>query len=494
MLAIDDDDGVLTAVDHALIRRRRRRWIAVLIIAVLALVGYSVYRQISRIDTPVTYQNDEDNFKYGSIGSDRGNGIPYWIWRTMPEVCPAGLLPGGYAALGVIQEPGKATPIGFSQRQVGPVTQVAPNCGLCHTASVRRSAADTAPMTYLTAPAQQLNLENYFKFLFSCGTDPSFTKDNVLAAIGKHTKLGLVDKLIYRIAVPRVRKALAEKKKLFDSIIAGRPPWGPGRVDTFNPYKVLVFNLDMSHDTSIGTADFMSIWNQAPREGVWLHWDGNNDSVDERNLSAAIGAGATPETLDIPNILRIKRWILDKPAPAYPFAIDYAKVAAGKPVYDRECAACHDIGAKYYGQVTPLAELKTDRERNAAFDTAMATRMNTIGDGYPWHFHRFRTTNGYANHPLDGIWLRAPYLHNGSVPSLRDLLKPDAQRPATFYRGNDVYDPQNVGFVSTEAQSGGRQFYKFDTHDPGNGNAGHLYGINLSDQDKDALIEYLKTL
>jgi hypothetical protein len=124
----------------------------------------------------------------------------------------------------------------------------------------------------------------------------------------------------------------------------------------------------------------------------------------------------------------------------------------------------------------------------------MATRMNTIGDGYPWHFHRFRTTNGYANHPLDGIWLRAPYLHNGSVPSLRDLLKPDAQRPATFYRGNDVYDPQNVGFVSTEAQSGGRQFYKFDTHDPGNGNAGHLYGINLSDQDKDALIEYLKTL
>ena len=63
------------------------------------------------------------------------SGAPLWI-RVMPEICPS-QLPGGYASLGVIQEPGMPTPIGFSRRQIGPVDIVGPNCGLCHTASVR---------------------------------------------------------------------------------------------------------------------------------------------------------------------------------------------------------------------------------------------------------------------------------------------------------------------------------------------------------------------
>ena len=65
--------------------------------------------------------------------------------------------------------------------------------------------------------------------------------------------------------------------------------------------------------------------------------------------------------------------------------------------------------------------------------------MNTIGDGKPWAFSQFRKTQGYANMPLDGLWLRAPYLHNGSVPDLRALLFPE-ERPAAFYRAYDVYD------------------------------------------------------
>jgi len=480
-----------TAVNRESLKRRRRRWIGVALLAVLGLVGYSLYRQIGIINVPVDYANDEDHFKYGSIGSDV-KGIPYWIWKTMPDVCPS-QLPGGYASLGVIQEPGKDTPIGFSKRRVGPVDLVGPNCSLCHTASVR-SAATAEPQIYLTAPANQLNLMGYFQFLFACGRDPNFTADNIMAAIDKRTRLRLADRLAYRISVKEVRKGLLERAPLFDSIAADRPPWGPGRVDTFNPYKVLVFHLDMSKDKSIGTADFMSIWNQAPREGIWLHWDGNNDSVDERNLSAAMGAGATPDTLDFQRILRIKRWILTKAPPPYPFPIDYAKAVAGKPVYDRYCAACHDIGARYFGGVTPLSELGTDPERKNSFDAAMAERMNTIGGAEPWHFTRFRPTDGYANHPLDGIWLRAPYLHNGSVPNLRDLLNPVNERPVNFYRGNDVYDQHNVGFVSSEAQGNGRTFYRFDTRDRGNGNQGHLYGVGLSPQDKNALLEYLKTL
>ncbi|HTW70647.1 MAG TPA: cytochrome c [Acetobacteraceae bacterium] len=484
----------LTAVD-IVERRDGRRWtIAFGVIAVLVVIAISFALQISRINKPVGYANDEMYFRYGSIGSDVV-GVPYWVFRVMPEICPTDL-PGGYASLGVIQEPGMPTPIGFSMRRIGPVDIVGPNCALCHTASVRATPTSD-PMIVTTAPAHQLNLMGYFKFLFACGRSPDFTAGNVLSAISKYQSLGLFDRLTYRFVVmPQLRTALAEKGAKFDSIIAGRPDWGPGRVDTFNPYKVLVFNLDMKNDTSIGTARFMSIWNQAEQEGIWHHWDGNNDSLDERNLSAAIGAGVTlnPPSFDFAGIERIKQWLMNHPPPAYPFPIDLALAAQGKPIYQRMCASCHDPSGEHFGTVTPLASIGTDPERNLAFDKAMAARMNTIGAGYPWAFHRFRSTNGYANHALEGIWVRAPYLHNGSVPTLDDLLKPPEQRPVTFYAGDDVYDQAHVGFVSSEASSGDRKFLLFDTRLKGNSNTGHVYGTTLSDQDRRALLEYLKSL
>src|SRR5437879_13775751 len=122
-------------------RERWKRWrwllIAIGVVAVAGLVGASLFRQQMRVDVPVAYESDEDHFKYGSITSD-AEGLPYWIWATMPEVCPT-LLPGGYASLGVIQEPGRSTPIGFSVRRVGFLDQVGPNCALCHTATVRKA-------------------------------------------------------------------------------------------------------------------------------------------------------------------------------------------------------------------------------------------------------------------------------------------------------------------------------------------------------------------
>jgi hypothetical protein len=90
--------------------------------------------------------------------------------------------------------------------------------------------------------------------------------------------------------------------------------------------------------------------------------------------------------------------------------------------------------------------------------------------------------------------MRGPYLHNGSVPTIGDLLKAPAQRPASFYRGNNLLNTQDIGFVSDLAQEKGLHFVLFDTRQPGKGNAGHLYGTGLSDQDKKAILEYLKTL
>ena len=85
----------------------------------------------------------------------------------------------------------------------------------------------------------------------------------------------------------------------------------------------------------------------------------------------------------------------------------------------------------------------------------------------PYRFTHFRKTNGYANQPLDGIWLRAPYLHNGSVPTLRDLLEPPEQRPKVFYRGYDVFDQDGRRLrLERCRRQNGQTFFQYDTSIP----------------------------
>jgi hypothetical protein len=233
-----------------------------------------------------------------------------------------------------------------------------------------------------------------------------------------------------------------------------------------------------------------------------LHWDGNNVSLEERNRSAAMGAGVTPPTADRPRMKRIADWLLTLPSPPYPFAIDKGLAARGAPAYKKYCADCHgtdgkDFRGKYVGKVTPIEEIGTDRHRLDSYTYTVAVNQNMIFAGYgEERFSHFRKTFGYANSPLDGLWLRAPYLHNGSVPTVRDLLEPSSRRPIQFFRGYDVYDQKKVGFVSDVPDEKGKKFFVYDTREPGNGNKGHEgvgYGTELSPAEKEALVEYLKT-
>jgi hypothetical protein len=96
----------------------------------------------------------------------------------------------------------------------------------------------------------------------------------------------------------------------------------------------------------------------------------------------------------------------------------------------------------------------------------------------------------YKATPLEGVWATAPYLHNGSVPSLYELLLPPEKRSKTFHVGNREYDPRSMGYDSKP----GKGLYKYDTTLPGFSNAGHTYGTTLSDEDRRALLEFLKSL
>jgi hypothetical protein len=102
----------------------------------------------------------------------------------------------------------------------------------------------------------------------------------------------------------------------------------------------------------------------------------------------------------------------------------------------------------------------------------------------------WRATGQYLARPLTGVWATAPYLHNGSVPTLWHLLHP-TQRPTKFIVGNREYDPARLGY------STGGSGWTFDTSQPGNSNIGHAgdkYGTNLTEDQKAALLEYLKTI
>jgi hypothetical protein len=103
----------------------------------------------------------------------------------------------------------------------------------------------------------------------------------------------------------------------------------------------------------------------------------------------------------------------------------------------------------------------------------------------------WRGTGKIKTPSLAGVWATAPYLHNGSVPTLYDLLLPGAQRPKKFFVGGHELDAAKVGFVTKAAEPNS---FAFDTAVPGNHNTGHEYGTKLSDQERWALVEYLKTL
>lgn len=462
-------------------------------------------------DVPVDYDDMREHFKYGSIGSETASGLPYWIWKVLPEMFPE-KFPGraGYASFGFLYEEGRDLPIGVSRRRSQGIDRVWLNCAVCHTGTVRETPG-SAPNIYLGMPANNFRLYEFIQFLRAVALDNRFTPELVMAKIeAMGGKLDFVDRLLYRyLVVDRVRSSLFGLRQQL-AFLNRQHDWGPGRVDTFNPYKAIQFNFPMDklpREELIGPADYPSIWNQGPRQGMYLHWDGNNPSVEERNKSAALGAGVTPVTIDLRRIGRIEDWLWEFKSPPYPKPIDAKLAGAGRKLYAEYCANCHGMmeGARYnfdthrfnrLGTVEPLRLIRTDPGRLNSYTELLSVNQNMLYAGYSWRFEQFRKTNGYANMPLDGIWLRAPYLHNGSVPTLRDLLEPAERRPKTFYRGYDVFDWGKVGFVSSVGEERGRKFFRFDTLVEGNSNAGHdgaAYGTELSDADKNAIVEFMKT-
>lgn len=452
------------------------------LIALSAMLTLEYKRLTIKPWPPAHFDDDVEHFKYGSIGAEV-NGYPYLIWRELPYIFK-NKLPGGFKEFGFIAEDGRELPIGVSVRRYG-VKRVGFNCAACHTTYVSFGGKSRL---VLGAPANQLDLQAYIRFLTEVSTDPKLTADTVFASAEANGRpFGWFNKLVFKYIV--FERLNEETAGLATSLawMKRRPDHGPGRTDAGNFWRSR-WGLHPENDDIVGAVDYPSIWNQRIRENGWFHWDGNNSSLDERNISAALAGGAAEWLFEHRSVRRVSDWLADLPPPAFSGPVDSALASRGATVYGREgCGGCHDVGNPQMGQVTDLALLKTDGERADLFSTQMVKYFRDVGKGYSYRFSHYRATNGYVNMPLDGIWARGPYLHNGSVPTLADLLEPGTKRPVTFRRGCTNFDPVRVGYACDTG-------FVFDTSLRGNGNGGHDYGTGLSIDEKAALLEYMKTL
>jgi len=492
-------------------RKRTLRITLVALFVILAFGAWFGWYKFFRVVPQPPFATADERFKYGSIGAEDNAGIPYWILYVLPRVFPDKLPgPTGYASFGVAWEEGKELPIGFTKKTIG-FPRVANNCAGCHVASYRRLPNDK-PTFVPTGPNHTFNLEAFFRFLVDCARDPRFNSGTLMNEINLDANLSWIDKQIYRfVLIPVTRKRLLERGPRFAWIyihgLPKWPDWGRGRDDAMNLTKYFLTTSPL--DETLGPTDMPSIWNlkkYQTRQGTRLNfagdsWDANSVIID--SALGLLGAAPASNQVFLDEVRWLNKYLDEYQAPKFPFPIDQAKAAAGKAVFDANCARCH--WSERTGTVVPVEEVGTDVERIKSWNKDAAIRSNETVKAFGIERRGLVAANptGYIAAFLDGIWLRAPYLHNGSVPTLRDLLNPVAQRPPIFYRGYDVYDPLDVGFISLEKQAErlGASWdtvrhvgTPYDVRWRSNGNMGHEYGVDLAPRDKDALLEYLKTL
>jgi len=497
------------------------------------------------------------------------NGTPAVIFRLLPEVMPELFSDARFEeATGYYKLDSKdLLPYGFAYTKppAAPGAQPSPllvnvTCGACHTGRVKD--ADGHLKLLIGAPTTVGDINGFRTLLSKAVVNPNYTLEKFTAAL-----LAKKDGELYgpdRIAEEKIDKAIflgtTQSPALGATLLAGfkdglqkRGAYAaqtagafslkndlrllmnsPGHIDfpiavalaAVPPAEVLAdpaVGLKKFFPAGPGVGDIMSVWKQDERN--FAQWDGNLKNKLTRNLGAEVGIAGDPRAVNFSNAVATTAFVDKLPAPSYPFKVDLRKAGEGRAVYEQACASCHESE-----KFMPVADIGTEPGRatgltkdtrvfliaalKAACQDKSMPDCNIPDDEVVVP----RVDNpGYLSLPLTGIWARAPYLHNGSVPTLYHLLVAD-ERPIEFQLNDLSYDEKWVGFQwqikgyenddpsqDNPGQNKGAMsshVVRYDTRIPGYGNGGHADikvfngGIDFrKDRHKlDALLEYLKTL
>jgi len=509
----------------------------VLLVAIRDATGTKQAASGPRAQVPGWSKEDLDFFLHGSMGTEV---FPEPVLRafikTYPELFPT----ADFSHLGLIPDHDFGWPIGFSRspavKHLGNLPAIGINCASCHVSQISAIGSDT-PIRIL-GTTSHFDVEAFFGSNFVAmykTTEPQNMKKFLAIYLGakpavfegawqeqepkiidaiKADPLGAMDippGELHTIASADLQGPFEAKSdiasrahamlQLFHNIravlhVPDPPPEklppasGPGRNDAFGLLSASLLNSPQPY----APIKFGLVWNVYKRP--WVHWDGNTRSPIARNLLASLGLGAPLHghvaELNFADVKRQTELSERIQPPHYPWAIDQANARRGAKWFADRCATCH-TGPETDQRLHSVAEVGTDPLRANLFNQRQADGFNQFLAELELKGYQkpkepgVRTTGKYFAPSLGGVWARSPYLHNGSVRTMTELLAPPNERSRSFHRGSTRFDPAVMGYADEGA-------YFFDTSTTGNSNAGHNYGTDLSADQKRELIEYLKTL
>lgn len=314
---------------------------------------------------------------------------------------------------------------------------------------------------------------------------------------------------------------------------------GPGRANPWSVAKNMIadkyFRSKIVREPSReegGPVNVPFNWDYDRQKMVF--WSGTTNSMLERNMAQCVSLITNfnektyETTCSIKKMTEVSKYASKVHAPTWPEGIlgtiDHDKADKGKVIYKDRCLSCHDPiasqttpgSANYnyldvgtddsyvWGQMEYINNLDIfpnmiapfiNKVKITAADGEGISRfdLNRLEDGRSPATWQMPVGNKIVAKPLAGVWATAPYLHNGSVPTMWDLLLPVVARPAQFRISGYVYDAQKLGYREDKKLPDGFDFVVSCQNCVGNSNAGHEFGIDLGDEDKWNLIEFMKS-
>ncbi len=263
------------------------------------------------------------------------------------------------------------------------------------------------------------------------------------------------------------------------------------------------------------TSDPPPWWRAKKKNALFYNGMARGDHRGTMALASSVCVDSVPEANRIDGLFKdMQAYIGTITAPVYKRSIDRARARTGEGIFARACAGCHGTYAEepeadardtYPNLLIPLDVIGTD-PAVANMGVVHAPKfVDWYNDSFYGRITRAEPNDpfpGYMAPPLDGIWATAPYLHNGSVPTIELVLNSKA-RPAVWKRENlddTRYDEAALGwpwvappYSQADAPEEERKFI-YDTSYWSQSNAGHTFGDHLTDSERSAVLEYLKTL
>ncbi len=401
-------------------------------------------------------------------------------------------------------------------------------CAVCHAGRLYDASGQPTQEWWLGLPNTSVNIDLYINELYTAMGWVDRNPEQALAALQQLFPRTTPNELktLRRFVLPAIRQRLADTANLNRAVpfIAGYP----GITNGFASLKFQLGLLDAKQMaaehafTAVPGLDYRHwrsgiLYDNAYTPNAERRFEELSDSrvsaEQQEQLAQIISFITVPtEGVDpkrainsLPQTRDILAFIRQYRSPNFPGTIQSEKLSAGKQLYDKLCSDCHGRYNDSLDNPTLLAlpnrpdNVGTDAVRRQAFDEVTIAAIEKT----PYkNVINVDSTNTYVAPPLSGLWASAPYLHNGSVPTIWHLLNP-SERPTVFEIGGHSLDYDKLG-IKGELSDGAYRYSEnyqawsqsvlLDTRQPGLGNQGHEFGSELNAAQQRELIEYLKIL